>query len=157
MNRRSRHLSAGAPCSTSVNTDHGNDHFFSDANLLLLRGHLVELMNSTSSLSDHVEKPLRQFNHFLLVFGFEQRIPAYNLFRLGERAVDDGNWSAGCLVHAKTGQIRKDTFGGDEPPLLHTFFDEFAHGFHFLLRRWAVDGFVSENTKKAHVFPPGFN
>ena len=62
--------------------------------------HLVKLVNLARSLADFVEETPREFHRLILSRGFEQRVAADDLFRLGKRTVGDRDLAAGALVHA---------------------------------------------------------
>src|SRR5262249_24978468 len=109
------------------------------------------------SLADDAEEMSRELNHLSLVSGFEQRVAADDLLRLGEGAVGDRDLPVGSFVNANARGAEIDAFGCDQPPRLHALFDEFAHSGHFGLGRGAVRGFVRENADEAHVYPPGSN
>src|SRR6185295_18677271 len=110
--------------------------------------------NLAGSLSDGAEKLSSELNHLILAGGFEQRVAPEDLLRFSEGAVGDRDLAACALVHSNAGGAEIHALCGDQPPLLHTFFDELAHRGHFGLRRGAVRRFVRENADEAHVCPP---
>src|SRR5579872_91856 len=92
----------------------------------------IELPQLALAFSDNAEEFPRQVDGLLLGVSLEDCEAAHEFFGLGEWTVGYADLPAGS-PYPHTQRAGEAAFGRKEPACFHAFFDQLAHGCHFLL------------------------